>query len=473
MDLLGLTVAIRLWARRSREEADCVCGRNAFSGLDAWWCWGALVRRVLIGDMPTCRAGPCSPVRGGPAGHICDTEAWLQGDAPVARMLLRDVGVGLPALMPSGPSLVRPGMMLADFTQGDAAHARVRARAEQDGLASGELAGALSRRNRGSLMAGVPCRAALALPSPFRRARGADRSRGLTVDPCGNGISRVACCRRVPRHGPCLGRSATCRSGVGFAALRCGAAEAVRRRRGRGHAAEDVLHLPRRHCCAGAGPGGGGPAGLGRLRRPGSWLSSVFRGHRGPDPSAICDRREVWRQQRWSRDLAVAWGETAELSPQARAVAAVWEWHGPQIVMEAHGGFLAFKGHGPSENTWMPHAGGMGRRRGRHARPSRGGTDRDRALIGLSLVSPCYDRRSCSCTCAGVAGAAWSVAAGLLRMVPRHLVVRSVRKRGRRSLAARGTQAARAPGQPSSAWSLWLPSSGVSEFRLVRPRCPT
>ena len=63
LDLLGLTVAIRLWARRSREQADSGCGRNAFSGLDAWWCWGALVRRVLIGDMPTCRAGPCSPGR--------------------------------------------------------------------------------------------------------------------------------------------------------------------------------------------------------------------------------------------------------------------------------------------------------------------------------------------------------------------------------------------------------------------------
>ena len=256
----------------------------------AWMLGGAGVLWFDVCLSVTCRhAGLAVALGGGPAEHFCDTEAWLQGDAPVARMLLRDVGVGLPALMPSGPSLVRPGMMLADFTQGDAAHARVRARAEQDGLASGELAGALSRRNPGSLVAGVPCWAALALPSPFRRARGADRSRGLTEDGCGNGISRVACCRRGPRHGPCLGRSATCRSGVGLAALRCGAAEAVRRRRGPGHAAEGVLHLPRRDCCAGAGPGGGGPAGLGRLRRPGSWLSSVFRGHRGPDPSAICD----------------------------------------------------------------------------------------------------------------------------------------------------------------------------------------
>ena len=59
--------------------------------------------------------------------------------------------------------------------------------------------------------------------------------------------------------------------------------------------------------------------------------------------------------------------------------------HGPHFVMEAHGVFLAFKGRGPGEDTWMPHACGMGRRRGRHARPSRG----ERTVTGLSLASPC------------------------------------------------------------------------------------
>ena len=75
----------------------------------AWMPGGSGVLWFDVGVAVTCRHAGLALARGGRlAGHFSDTEAWLQGDAAVAQMLLPDVGVGLP-----GPSRTHAKRALA------------------------------------------------------------------------------------------------------------------------------------------------------------------------------------------------------------------------------------------------------------------------------------------------------------------------------------------------------------------------